>query len=208
MHKDQAGQWPGRLLEAEVAQRTAALSRQRDFLDAVFDTAGALIIILDAEGRIVRLNRQAERVTGLTMAQAHLRPIWELLPLEIDFTAGELRESLPEDRSEDAEATSGAEGAGTVDASGVDAETVTDADTGQVGAAGHGDGDRDTAPPGGDQTSEEPVDVGTLAPDGRSGAEEAAAPDQEDDESLWLSSILKEDDGEREASPEDPERRS
>lgn len=73
-------------LAQQVATRTATLRQQRDFLNAIFDTAGALIVVLDQKGRVVRLNRTAEEVTGLTTVIARDRPVWELLPLEVDFT--------------------------------------------------------------------------------------------------------------------------
>ena len=80
-----------RLLEEQVSERTETLRHQRDFLDAVFDTAGALIVVLDREGRVVRLNRTAEEAIGLTTALARERPIWEVLSLEIELTGSLLK---------------------------------------------------------------------------------------------------------------------
>jgi len=40
------------------------LEQERDFTIAVLDTVGALVIVLDSQGKIVRFNRECERVTG------------------------------------------------------------------------------------------------------------------------------------------------
>jgi PAS domain S-box-containing protein len=48
-----------RRVEAEQALR-----RERNFIAAVLDTVGALVIVLDPGGRIVRVNRAAQAVTG------------------------------------------------------------------------------------------------------------------------------------------------
>ncbi len=41
-----------------------ALKRERDFIAAVLQTAGALVVVLDTEGRIVRFNRACEQASG------------------------------------------------------------------------------------------------------------------------------------------------
>ncbi len=45
-------------------QSVQNLSEERQFLNAVFDTAPALILVLDPEGRIVRFNQACEKLTG------------------------------------------------------------------------------------------------------------------------------------------------
>lgn len=50
----------------EIIQRVTALKTERNFVSAVLDTAGALVIILNADGRIVRFNRACEKTTGYT----------------------------------------------------------------------------------------------------------------------------------------------
>ncbi|BBC24004.1 response regulator [Pseudanabaena sp. ABRG5-3] len=42
----------------------ASLAKERDFTIAVLDTVGALVIVLDSDGKIIRFNRECERVTG------------------------------------------------------------------------------------------------------------------------------------------------
>jgi two-component system, cell cycle sensor histidine kinase and response regulator CckA len=61
-----------------------ALRRERDFSSAVIDTVGALIVVLDADGRIVEFNRSCEQITGYTYEELRGKPLWEclLLPAE------------------------------------------------------------------------------------------------------------------------------
>lgn len=40
------------------------LEQERDFTVAVLDTVGALVVVTDAQGKIIRLNRECEKVTG------------------------------------------------------------------------------------------------------------------------------------------------
>ena len=41
-----------------------SLKQERDFTVTVLDTVGALVIVLDLDGKIIRFNRECERVTG------------------------------------------------------------------------------------------------------------------------------------------------
>ena len=69
---------------AQEAQRQAerALRWERDFSTAVIDTAAALIVVLDREGRIVQFNRTCERVTGYSMQDVRTRRMWDFLVLD------------------------------------------------------------------------------------------------------------------------------
>ncbi|HEY3397589.1 MAG TPA: PAS domain S-box protein [Armatimonadota bacterium] len=73
-------------LEELVAERTAevlrtqeALREEGDFITAVLQTAPALIVVLDATGRIVRVNRACEELTGHRMEESRGRLVWELV---------------------------------------------------------------------------------------------------------------------------------
>jgi PAS domain-containing protein len=55
-----------------------ALCKQRDFTSAVLDTAGALVVVLDREGRIARFNRACERTTGYSFDEVRGRLLWDL----------------------------------------------------------------------------------------------------------------------------------
>ena len=46
-----------------------ALREERDFSAAVLDTAGVLVVVFDAQGRITRFNRACERLTGYPAAE-------------------------------------------------------------------------------------------------------------------------------------------
>jgi two-component system CheB/CheR fusion protein len=54
------------------------LEGERNVVSAILDTVGALVVVLDREGRIVRLNRASERMTGQTFEQARGQCIWDL----------------------------------------------------------------------------------------------------------------------------------
>ena len=62
-----------------------ALQRERHFVSAVLDTIGALVVVLDREGRIARFNRACEQLTGYRFEEIKNRPFWDflLIPGEI-----------------------------------------------------------------------------------------------------------------------------
>jgi len=63
-----------------------ALRQERDFISAVLDTAGALVVVLDREGRIVRFNRACERTTGYSCDEVKGKLLWDLflIPEEVE----------------------------------------------------------------------------------------------------------------------------
>ncbi len=71
-----------RLIEAEQA-----LKREHAFISAILNTAGALVIVLDSAGRIVRFNRAAEQATGLQAEEVMGQPYSEFLVPEEDQAA-------------------------------------------------------------------------------------------------------------------------
>ena len=50
----------------ELKQTEEALQEERNVLSAILDTVGALIVVLDPQGRIVRFNRACEQTTGFS----------------------------------------------------------------------------------------------------------------------------------------------
>jgi PAS domain S-box-containing protein len=56
-----------------------ALKSERDFNAAIFDTAGALVVVFDTNAAIVRFNRTCEQVTGYAFDEVMGRPFWDLL---------------------------------------------------------------------------------------------------------------------------------
>jgi PAS domain S-box-containing protein len=65
----------------ELKRVQEALRGERDFAHAVFDTAGALVLVLDKKGRIVRFNHTCERITGYSQEQITGKKLWTLLLL-------------------------------------------------------------------------------------------------------------------------------
>jgi PAS domain S-box-containing protein len=67
-----------------------ALQRERDFTSAVLNTAGALVIVLDPQGRIVQFNRACERLTGYSFREVEGQRFWDLflVPEEIEPVQG------------------------------------------------------------------------------------------------------------------------
>ncbi len=55
------------------------LKKERDFSAAVLDTVGAIVLVLDRSGRIVRFNRACEQVSGYTAQEVIGQYIWDLL---------------------------------------------------------------------------------------------------------------------------------
>ena len=64
---------------SERRQIDEALRKERDFVSAVLDTAGALVIVLDSQGRITRFNRACEEITGYSATEVLGRVLWEFL---------------------------------------------------------------------------------------------------------------------------------
>ena len=62
------------------------LQEERNFVSAILDTVGALVVVLDNEGRILRFNPACELTTGYSMEEVRGKCIWDLflLPEEVD----------------------------------------------------------------------------------------------------------------------------
>jgi len=57
------------------------LQEERNFVTAILDTVGALVVVLDDEGRILRFNPACELITGYSMDEVRGKCIWDLLLL-------------------------------------------------------------------------------------------------------------------------------
>jgi PAS domain S-box-containing protein len=62
----------------ELKQVQEALQEERNVVSAIFDTVGALIVVLDREGRIVRFNRACEQMTGYSLEESRGNHLWDL----------------------------------------------------------------------------------------------------------------------------------
>ena len=73
---------------AHTRQRVeAALTAEKNFVAAVLDTVGALVVVFDTAGRIVRFNRYCELLSGYTAAQLIGTYAWERLIPKEDVTS-------------------------------------------------------------------------------------------------------------------------
>ena len=63
-------------------QTQLQLQQERDFSQAVINTVGALVAVLDRHGAIVSFNRTCERVTGYSFAEVKGKQMWVLIPPE------------------------------------------------------------------------------------------------------------------------------
>ena len=62
----------------------AALTVERNFVSAVLDTVGALVVVFDTAGRIVRFNRACEIISGYNSSDLVGKYAWERLIPEAD----------------------------------------------------------------------------------------------------------------------------
>ncbi len=71
----------------DISRRRAMedeVRRERNFISAVLNTAGALVIVLNADGRIVQFNRACETASGYSADEAVGRFVWDFLLLPED----------------------------------------------------------------------------------------------------------------------------
>jgi PAS domain S-box-containing protein len=62
----------------ELKQTEGALQQERNLLSAILNTVGALVVVLDREGRIIRFNRACEQLTGYAFEETRGKPVWDL----------------------------------------------------------------------------------------------------------------------------------
>jgi len=68
----------------DLKQTEEALQEERNVVTAILDTVGALVVVLDWEGRIIRFNRTCEQMTGYSFAEVQGKFIWDLFLLPDD----------------------------------------------------------------------------------------------------------------------------
>jgi PAS domain S-box-containing protein len=70
----------------DLKQTEEALQEQRNVVSAILHTVGALVVVLDPEGSIIRFNRACEQTSGYSFAEVAGQKIWDLLmvPDEVD----------------------------------------------------------------------------------------------------------------------------
>ncbi|OGW40818.1 MAG: hypothetical protein A2010_13295 [Nitrospirae bacterium GWD2_57_9] len=85
---DNAGQQVTGRKEADEVLR-----KERDFTNAVLDTVGSIVLVLDRTGKIVRFNRACEEVSGYTAQEVIGQYVWDLLipPEQMEGVKGVFR---------------------------------------------------------------------------------------------------------------------
>lgn len=75
-------------LEQRLAEHGAELQRERNFIDAILNTVGALIVVIDTEQRVVRVNAACTTRTGYDFAEFVGTPGW------VDWVPADEREEV------------------------------------------------------------------------------------------------------------------
>jgi PAS domain S-box-containing protein len=68
--------------EERLAERTEPSEHERDLVSTVLGIVSAVVLVTDARGRIVRVNKACEDVSGYRTAELHGRFFWDLAPQE------------------------------------------------------------------------------------------------------------------------------
>ena len=71
---------------SDLKHTEEALQQERNVVSAILDTVGALVVVLDPDGRIMRFNRACELTTGYSLQEVRGKFIWDffLLPAEVE----------------------------------------------------------------------------------------------------------------------------
>jgi len=79
------------ITERKLAEK--ALHRERDFISAVVDTVGSMVVVIDRQANIIRFNRACEKLTGYSFDEARGRNLIDLfiMPEERTTTTAEFK---------------------------------------------------------------------------------------------------------------------
>src|SRR6202000_2068243 len=71
---------------SDIKRIEEELNEERNFVSAILDTVGALVVVLDSEGRILRFNPACELTSGYSKEEVQGKCIWDLFlaPEEAD----------------------------------------------------------------------------------------------------------------------------
>ncbi len=83
---EQSDSSPGRPTALAMKRAEEHLKSESDFISAVLDTVGALVVVLQRDGRIALFNQACAQATGYTFEEVEGQPFWELLliPAEVE----------------------------------------------------------------------------------------------------------------------------
>jgi PAS domain S-box-containing protein len=70
---------PSDLLFRSLKRSEMALRKERDFIATVLSTAGALVVVVDRKGHIVRFNKACEKLTGYAFEELRGKHVWDML---------------------------------------------------------------------------------------------------------------------------------
>jgi PAS domain S-box-containing protein len=68
----------------DLKRTEEALQEERNVVSGILDTVGALVVVVDPEGRIIRFNRACEQMTGYCFDEVQGKFIWDLFLLPED----------------------------------------------------------------------------------------------------------------------------
>lgn len=63
----------------QLESKNTELRTERDFINAIFQTAGTTVVVLDADGNIQRFNHTAEEQSGYAADEVIGRPLWDVV---------------------------------------------------------------------------------------------------------------------------------
>jgi PAS domain S-box-containing protein len=89
----------------DLKRTEEALQEERNVVSAILHTVGALVVVLDSEGGIIRFNRACEQTSGYSFPEVAGQKIWDLLmvPEEVDRFKSTLQQLCSEQLSSDYE---------------------------------------------------------------------------------------------------------
>ena len=67
---------------SKIKEAEDDLTKERDFIDAILQTADSLILVMDHEGRIIRFNNACEKTTGYTFPEVKNKYVWDALSVD------------------------------------------------------------------------------------------------------------------------------
>jgi len=90
---------------SDLKRTEEALQEERNVVTAILNTVGALVVVLDDEGRIVRFNRACEQTTGYSFAEVQGKIVWDLflLPDDVERFRSALDATNTEQRAQEYE---------------------------------------------------------------------------------------------------------
>ena len=67
---------------SDLKRTEEELQNERNVVSAILDTVGALVVVLDRDGRIVRFNRACQQISGRSLEQTVGQPLWDVFLID------------------------------------------------------------------------------------------------------------------------------